>query len=67
MYTLEDVLELIQAMRPRLSRDGNMFCFLYGKDLHEGIAGFGATPMKAAFNFFHTFMNETIQGDKDAD
>jgi hypothetical protein len=67
MYSAETVLMLIQTMRPKLSKDGNVFCFLYGETLQEGIAGFGETPMKAAFDFCHSFMTETIQGAENAD
>ena len=31
--------------------DGNQICALYGKDLQEGIAGFGDTISEALFNF----------------
>lgn len=38
-------------LRPVISRDGNMWCALYGENLIEGIAGFGETP-DAAFRDF---------------
>lgn len=38
-------------LRPALYPDGNMWCALYGKNLQEGVAGFGATPQKAAEDF----------------
>jgi hypothetical protein len=34
-----------------LSLDGNQWCWLYGDNLQEGIAGFGDTPAKAAIEF----------------
>jgi hypothetical protein len=37
--------------RPELTRDGNMFCAIYGPNLHEGVAGFGETPDLAMRNF----------------
>jgi hypothetical protein len=37
------------GLSPR--RDGNMWCFLWGKDLQEGVAGFGPTVRSAAQNF----------------
>jgi hypothetical protein len=37
--------------RPALSKDGDMWCMLYGKDLQEGIAGYGKTPEAAALAF----------------
>ncbi len=38
-------------MRPSLTRDGNMWCALYGENLMEGVAGFGETPRKACLDF----------------
>lgn len=37
--------------RPRLSRDGNQWCALYGDDLMQGVAGFGPTPEAAMRDF----------------
>lgn len=37
--------------RPTLSVDGNMYCALYGLNLHEGCAGFGETPEAAMLDF----------------
>jgi hypothetical protein len=38
--------------RPKLYRDGDQWCALYGENLQEGIAGFGKSPDAAvrAFN-----------------
>ena len=36
---------------PRLSIDGNQWCALYGKNLVEGVAGFGASPAEAFTDF----------------
>lgn len=38
-------------MRPELSVDGNMYCFLFGRNLQEGVAGFGRTVAEAAAAF----------------
>lgn len=38
-------------LRPPVYPDGNMWCALYGKDLMEGVAGFGETPEKASHDF----------------
>lgn len=32
-------------------RDGNQWCFLWGENLQEGVAGFGDTPHKAMLAF----------------
>lgn len=37
--------------RPELSLDGNQWCALYGKDLMDGVAGFGDTPAEAMADF----------------
>ena len=37
--------------RPILSVDGDHWCALYGKDLHDGVAGFGKSPAEAMDDF----------------
>ena len=37
--------------RPNLSRDGDMWCALYGDNLQGGCAGFGDSPDKAMQDF----------------
>jgi len=37
--------------KPTLTKDGNQWCALYGKDLMEGVAGFGDTPDEAMREF----------------
>lgn len=37
--------------RPRVFRDGDMYCCLYGENLQEGLAAFGRTPSEAVDNF----------------
>jgi hypothetical protein len=37
--------------KPNISKDGNQWCVLYGKDLHDGVCGFGDTPQEAMDNF----------------
>lgn len=39
------------VFKPTLSRDGNMWCALFGDDLQVGVAGFGETPAKAMWAF----------------
>lgn len=38
-------------LRPRIYPDGDQWCVLYGDDLQEGVAGFGATPDAASRDF----------------
>lgn len=37
--------------RPKITKDGNMYCCLFGDNLQDGIAGFGETPEKACSEF----------------
>lgn len=39
------------VFKPKLSRDGNMWCALFGENLQEGVAGFGETPGAAMWSF----------------
>ena len=43
-----------------LMRDGNQFCYLYGANLQEGVAGFGDTPELAMLDFDKNFKNTTM-------
>jgi hypothetical protein len=42
-------------MRPRVFLDGDKWCALYGKDLQEGVVGFGDTPEKACADFDYSW------------
>ena len=37
--------------RPEVYIDGDKWCALYGKDLQEGVAGFGDSPAEAMADF----------------
>lgn len=52
---MNHVLSGIKKLGAKLSKDGDMYCFLYGENLQEGIAGFGKTPMLAAYAFAKEF------------
>jgi len=58
--TRKVIFQTIGLLKPKLSKDGNMWCFLFGINLVEGVAGFGETPYKAAENFCNAFMQEKI-------
>lgn len=45
-YTLPCVI-----YRPRLFRDGVLWCALHGDNLQDGVAWFGSSPEKAMRNF----------------
>lgn len=46
---------LFQMLKPKLYRDGNQWCVLYGDNLQEGICGFGDSPYKAIWNWKQAF------------
>ena len=52
-------LDLIEKLKPTFSKDGNQYCYLYGEDLMQGIAGFGDTVAKAMSDFYRAFWNDT--------
>ena len=47
-------------LRPRLFIDGDQWCALYGDNLQDGVAGFGASP-ELAFLSFDTAFYATLQ------
>ena len=44
--------ECIAAVGAKLSKEGNMYCFLWGDNIQEGVCGFGETIFKAAWDFY---------------
>lgn len=53
MYALvqESEYKLFAMLQPKIYKDGNQWCVLYGEDLQSGIAGFGDTPYKAILDW----------------
>ena len=49
------VLQFIAMLQPKLTKDGNQYCYLLGENLQEGIAGFGANPYQAAVDFVNEY------------
>jgi hypothetical protein len=47
------------TLKPRLTRDGTMWCALHGADLMEGVSGFGPTPAKALAAFEIAMCSDT--------
>jgi hypothetical protein len=47
-------------LKPAMSKDGNQWCFLYGENLQEGVAGFGDTPAAAAYDFDKNWNSQKI-------
>ena len=56
---------ILSMIKPKLSKDGNMYCYLLGSDLMKGTAGFGETPYKAMIDFNNNYYGEQAK-DKDA-
>ena len=51
LQTIGEYGEASAIYRPRVFRDGNEWCALYGDNIQEGVAGFGAFPAAAISNF----------------
>lgn len=39
-------------------KDGDQWCVLLGKNIQDGIAGFGETPIKAIYEFNKNFLTQ---------
>ena len=51
--------------RPKLFIDGNQWCALYGKNLQDGVAGFGDSPAKAIYDFDRNWQKDLpARGEK---
>ena len=44
-----------EKFKPSLSIDGDQWCALYGKDLQNGVSGFGKSPQEAMNDFDKNF------------
>lgn len=49
---------LFSMLKPKLYKDGNEWCVLYGENIQEGIVGFGNTPLKAILDWNHQWSKE---------
>ena len=47
----ESILCRFRLLAPKIFRDGDQWCVLYGDNLQEGIAGFGDTPRAAIIDW----------------
>jgi hypothetical protein len=57
-----EVLRPFHLIKPKITLDGNMYCCLYGDNLHEGIAGFGKSPDDAGRAFDKAWVKEIENG-----
>lgn len=48
-------MNLVAILKPKIFRDGDQWCVLYGETVQEGVCGFGDTPRKAIFDFNKSF------------
>ena len=51
----EQQYKRFSMLKPRVFKDGNMWCVLYGGNLMEGIVGFGETIHKAIMDWERDF------------
>lgn len=42
---------LISILKPKITIDGDQWCILWGENLQDGVAGFGASPILAMYAF----------------
>ena len=42
---------LVALLKPKIMMDGNKWCVLWGENLHDGVAGFGDSPILAVYDF----------------
>ena len=38
-------------LKPKVYKDGNKWCVLYGENIQDGVAGFGDTPHEAVIDW----------------
>lgn len=55
-------MNLVIIFGAKLSIDGDHYCWLYGEDLQNGVAGFGKSPYLAALDFNVNFRKELPAG-----
>ena len=51
-------MNLVRLFNAKLSLDGNMWCWLHGENLQDGIVGLGKSPYLAALDFNKNFRKE---------
>ncbi len=54
----------IQALGVKPFKDGDQWCFLYGDNIQDGIAGFGETIRDAAIDFYNNLCYEKTNGER---
>lgn len=54
----------ISALGAKLSKDGNMWSFLWGDNLQDGVSGFGETIFDAALDFYTNIKKENAKKEE---
>ena len=54
----QEEFNLFVMLKPKLYKDGNMWCVLYGDNIQEGICGFGKSPILAIYEFNKAWREE---------
>jgi hypothetical protein len=63
---LERISSPAAIFKPKVFPDGNMWCALLGENLHDGVAGFGATPEEAIQDFDREWASAKCPKPKDS-
>jgi hypothetical protein len=51
-------------LKPKVFRDGDQWCALFGVNLMEGVAGFGLSPSEAYDDFDKAWFQQLTTSDK---
>lgn len=51
------VFQIIAQLKPKLSQDGNQYCYLLGELPNDCCVGYGDTVAKAAYDFVNNLWN----------
>tara|TARA_B100000378_G_scaffold70854_1_gene54078 strand:+ start:11090 stop:11329 length:240 start_codon:yes stop_codon:yes gene_type:complete len=57
--TTESQFKLFSLLKPKIYKDGDKWCVLYGDNLQEGVVGFGKTPQKAVSEWTNNWYCES--------
>lgn len=57
----ENEYKLFAMLKPKLSKDGDQWCVLYGDNIQVGVAGFGDSPYLAILDFNKSFTTSITQ------
>lgn len=54
-------------LRAKVFPDGDQWCCLYGKNLQDGVCGFGETPHLAVIDFDKNWFGQKLRGKQETD